>query len=447
MKINPHFFSSSILNSDDNQINLKPGDTFRAEIINIVDDVLTLKISSGEILKAITTDLATKKTIKNHISNVEKFIITKIEKNNIFIILDSDNEIKKNRVSVLTSTSKLFFSTSDKEDNRILLDAMIKNQIPLTEDIFKYIFNIRKCYNKLSDLYHLIQSNEIHSKMNVDGLIKKIMLDPSIKTNQLENTSLDNTDNKEILKNVSYYQLAFLYKNKINFTIDNLRLLNNLFLGKNSITDQIKSLFNNISFIDKNNKHIMSFVKTLISDNINKNEFKSIYDVILRELDKVKSNNIKDSIISNVIENKINDLKISIDFINKLNQNLVFLQIPLFINNELYNFEILSNRKNKKSIFNENYKILISLDTNNLERVSVLIDIDKSTISLNFRILSDFVKNIIVKKEVILSEKIKKVGFKRVNINYKVDTLPKDNLEFWHSIQETNNKNKIDLRV
>ncbi|MDK2917371.1 MAG: hypothetical protein PWQ37_104, partial [Candidatus Petromonas sp.] len=138
-----------------------------------------------------------------------------------------------------------------------------------------------------------------------------------------------------------------------------------------------------------------------------------------------------------------------IDFINKLNQNITFIQIPININNSFHNLDIFISRENKKSkkINKNDTNIFISLDTKNLDLVQILIKIKDKNIYLNFRLKHEFVRELISNLEERLSSKLRDLGFNNVFFKYNLSNKEMNLTNLPSLLNENFKFSNLDLRV
>ncbi|SHJ96101.1 hypothetical protein [Paramaledivibacter caminithermalis] len=493
---------NSIYNSNTNINNdllsrLNIGDTLKAKVIAIVGDLITLEINNNFTVEA--KDIS---AINYNIGEMIEFIVNDKVDGKLFI---------KSNISRLNSLEDRLLQMGIKinEDNKELINLLYKNQVPITKENIETILSTKKYYGKLIDYINDFNNNDlpIDSKIVNDDikevlryLIQKdyeaLTYKTSYKNEESKNLTdiikLSNNDSfnnsfaKDFLNsnNISLEKLVFMMKNNLNFNAKNVVLLNNIILGEKTITNQIQNL---IMELEQNEVILESADKLTTKANAEKNTEAAInHDVIdenkeikaktkdqllealhkfditnIREKEKLNSimkelfetlDSIKNAGLgketNSIINKYFEEIKSSLDFVNKLNDNISFIQIPLNMNNSLKNLDIYVNKDSKKSKNRnkKNTKIFISLNTNNLDLVQVLIEINKKDINLNFRVCNDKIKNIMKSNEEMLLNSLKKYEFNNIIFKYSVST-ERINLMNIESNNHQVKLNTLDIRV
>jgi len=127
---------------------------------------------------------------------------------------------------------------------------------------------------------------------------------------------------------------------------------------------------------------------------------------------------------------------------------MAFIQIPIHINNSLKNLDIYIKKdtKRNKKINPDNAKIFISLNTNNLDLVQVLIEVNKKDIFFYFLFSNKKIEKIIRCNENILSDKLKEYDFNNVVFKYSISSEKLD-LTSLDLDQKESRLNTLDIRV
>lgn len=448
--------NSSINNDLISRLNV--GDLFKAKVIAMVGDLITLEVNNNLTLEAKDTS-----SINYNIGDTVEFIISDKVEDKLFI---------KSNVSQLNSFENKLSQIGIKldENNKELIELLYKNQIPITKDNVEKILSTKNYYGKLVEF---IKNNDIPiNSQIVNDDIKEVLKEfikneydtRTDKTNQqeyirqndetvakqqnIEDNNSNKTNNatsfiKDFLNsnsNISLEKLVFMLKNNMNFNTKNFVLLNNVILGEKTVTNQIEEL---IKVLEQNDLIDDSDIidKQPVKESNDKNQLLDLlrkFDITnIKEKDKLnlaikelyegfeaaKSNALGNE-SNNVLNKHFEEIKSSFDFINKLNENITFIQVPLHINNSLKNLDIYINKDSKSNQNNKkrNTNIFISLNTNNLDLVQVFIEIDKKDLRLNFRVRDEKIKNIIRSNEKILSNNLDKYDFNNIMFKYNVST-------------------------
>lgn len=458
------------------------GDTINAKILKIVDNSIILQLDNNKQLEVTTKNMA---SIPYNIGDDIEFIVVDRNEDGVTLKLNSFPLNSKDSktlnisptISEDNSNFKLLGDIIDSE-REVLIELFHKNNIPITEDALEYIESTKKYYGKVSNylssldfkvesnmfdkdikalLKYLLSETNIKKQYNNKSSLEKTNyeIDNHINNDNNPNVSLDNNINhllKSDLENISLEKLVFMFKNNIEFTLNNTKIFNNLIEGNKTIPEQMNSLLETLKVLDANSNHYKKLLKIIKKFDLSilKNdsqELNKVYKELLKYLD-VLEKNTKDTENKPLLSAEIRDFKKSLDFINKLNQNIFFLQIPLNINNKTHNLELyVSDHRNKKNNKSKtNTKVFIGLNTNNLDLVQVMIEINESTIKLNFKLRADYISNILKENQENLSNKLKKLGFETIYFKYNI-VEDKINIKDLVLNDVNHRLNKLDLRV
>jgi type III secretory pathway component EscV len=160
-------------------------------------------------------------------------------------------------------------------------------------------------------------------------------------------------------------------------------------------------------------------------------------------LDKTEFSNKSD------IFKSIENLQSNLRFLNELNNNTTYIQIPLNIFNKNHTGElyILKKKPGKKNINIDDVSLFVSLDTINLGQVDSLVNINKKNISINIRAERKEAINFIKKNYIDLYNILLEKGYKLVDIKYrlieeKISILNLNNIE-----ELSGKRQKFDYKV
>ncbi len=489
--------SNNNIESNDMLSKLKVGDSLKAKVISIASDVIMLQVNDRLTISA--KDLS---AIHYREGDLVDFTVTDIEEGKIFI--------KSNISKLALLESKLSeMGVKLNESNKDLIELLIKNQIPITKENITAIQSTRDYYEKMAEiikennvtinsdtinnnikdsLKNLIQIRDYSPSNNDNRAVQKnsnqinpfnisvegnnnVLMTKASESNNISNREIPfaqdflNNENKASLE-----KLVFMLKNNLDFSPKDIILVDNLLAGKKTLTNQIEGLIklvdeelvenkgnNSIKDTDYQAKDIFSkdIKKTLVTllnkfqmldfkeDGRLSQAFKELYEG-LEEIKASIANSESNSLIGKTIE----EIKASLDFINRLNENMAFIQIPLNMNGAVKNLDIFIRKENKsrKKIDSSNAKLFISLNTNNLDLVQVLIELKEKEINLNFKVSNEKIKGIIKNNEELLSSKLEEQGFSNVMFKYNISTEKQDITD--SELFEGNKKlNTLDLRV
>ncbi len=436
------------LESINNLLKFEEGSIIKARVLEVKENMLLLVLPNGANIKAVaesTERFEPNQQLLLNVVSAEKNELPKLE------ILDPNDAIVKAKVNELglkddvdiKSFKKLLSLNINNNENfeQITknfkyLSTMLKNISPLLEESAaskEEFLNVLKKELDVSDFSEF-------EKSDLKKLaIKSFDIKPEINRPIEEKT----IENKEIKPNNTVQKEPIIKEDIIK------NILGNDFVKENSLdSDKLLDVFAKLIKFGKELtiEHINIFNK-LSTDNLLK-EYNTIREEILKLddfkgkkeiLDLLKGLPIKDFTkeevkefisklysIDSQIEHKTDHLKSSLDIINKsiqfmdkTNDELAFFQLPIEYRDNTYNMDLFV--KSKKNQVSKNKKILLSLDTNYLKNVSVIIDYNKN-LDLRFKVENEAVKelfelNMERLKQSIINE------YKQINI--AVDTQSK----------------------
>ncbi len=369
----------------------------------------------------------------------------------------------------------------NNEENKSLIKEMIKQNIPVNVKNLKIIKDNIGSFNILSRL----------TKEEVETLNKNI---ENIETKEMKEIVKDiyiNKDGKNILnflKDLKHIgpkekNILFLFKNKFDINIDNMKTLDSLLKGENldDILKEIKNILDgNVSLnnevIKNTQENKLQNLKedilklTTVKEDVTKLEtekeviktedspkedIKKIIKSIVQNLNtdkKVDVERIKqnmDSLVKTLnLQNEIklgaslkgefHEVNQKLELLNDISNEYMYFQIP-FEYKEYKNLaEILlseqtkDKKNNKKSI-----SILISLNTHNLSRIDTMLNYYNEDLNIVFGLRDEKTKDMFVKNEKKLVGVLKSIGINNININYKIKT---ENEPILNNIEYINNK-------
>ncbi len=307
------------------------------------------------------------------------------------------------------------------------LDSLLSNT--KTSDTTNAI-NTTKMQMSYSDKgvlpFNVLDSNNINAKIDskTDEGKQNIMI-----LNNTDQTLLNNkTANDENL--VEYNPREIL--NKISLIIDNL------------------NTFDTATAIDKNilNSDVMSKLEALIKTDIFSKIFKDVVDsryvlddeffekepvqkkASLEEL-YIRLNEDAKNIIE-ALKNNLNAstakpfeqatvIKSNINFINSMNYNLPYIQIPFKLNGQNRNSDLYIYNNNKKNEYKEGDLLtaFLSLDLDNLGATNVKITMQNKSVTTNFTLDNDESMNLVEQHLPKLKKRLEDKGY---NVKYFVES-------------------------
>ncbi|WP_425449595.1 hypothetical protein [Dethiothermospora halolimnae] len=270
--------------------------------------------------------------------------------------------------------------------------------------------------SKISKLQDLITDKKISNlDSNLDDTLKTILP--------------NNKVTSQVLK-----RIGFMMKNDIEISMEKLKFLTDIVEGKDFIEDDIKKMISNLEndkdipkeLRDKFKVNIKNLSSNMDKESI-KNEIKELRDLTKNIKTILESNSDK----SNKVNVDIDNINNKLQFLNELNNNSTFVYIPFKTDiKEVFNkIYVLNKKKNSKKI--DNFKVYMSLNTETLKKVDIILETVNKDIKLTFNLENDKIIDYFKKN----SEKIEKMlyahNYNNVYTNYilKGDRDPIDMIE------------------
>jgi hypothetical protein len=222
---------------------------------------------------------------------------------------------------------------------------------------------------------------------------------------------------------------------------------------ENVISENLKIVDNSAKNPDKEIIH-KSFEKLFVkvdpeaSKDINPKE---IYKELFNKLEIIKDTVLHSSLANkdNLI-NKVETLQDNIKFLNDINQQSSYIQIPLNMLNKNTTGEIyvLKRDTRRKRIDPDNVTLFISLDTKNMGKVESLIGVDRKSISINLRLTDQKVIDFIKQNYKGLYDGISERGYRLVDVKYRLIDEAVNLLNLKETVKKSNNdRTSIDFRI
>ncbi|WIF94623.1 hypothetical protein [Caminicella sporogenes] len=446
------------------------GDVFRGKILKISDNLLNIEVNSKFIFQA--------KNISNENNDykigktLEFTVVGKNEDKNEILIKINDNLDDK---SIDDDTCKFF---TDKMTDKIVIEKLLKNEIPVTKENIELIKFTQKYYGKLAEILkqYGISIDEGDLKIEIKELLKKVVNNLNFSEKDIADENKENYDEHSLLEkfkghnkshflnsndllklmnNISQDKLVFMLKNSLKFNLMNIKLIDEIIVGKKDISNKLLEFIEILKENGIKSEEYSNLVKLIksVKPNIfyDKSKINEIMNKIYFEIEKLEYalNEKENNTLKTIIARKIEDIKTSFKFLNKLNENLTFIQIPINVNENIHSLEIYISKEAKKNkkINKKSTKIFISLDTKNLNIVQSLIEINNKEINLNFKLNNNKIESFFKNYENELINSLYNLDFKKVNIKYTIVKEKDSLIDIISSDKMVSKYNKLDLRV
>ncbi|RKD34415.1 flagellar hook-length control protein FliK [Thermohalobacter berrensis] len=429
--------SDSLQIKNEKSIALSKGTVIRAKVIEINGEYVTLDLGHGNILKG-KTNIPLKeelgKTLRFFIkdANDSKIIMTPLNNENVNTM---DNE--ENLKTVLLKNN-----LEINEENLEILKNLFKYKMPVNRET---INRIRVLINKIIGLSNLKEDENIEVMGNSKDILNeslekliKVKVKGNINNEMKNQLSLANKSVlKDMFNNITsdykekkvIYQLikrvVFLLKADMKISINSFKFLSEILEGKNPIEKDIDAIINLLK--EKiSDKELINKASKIIEgvnvkfNNEDKENIKNYYQKLNEIINNIKDILEKNRKISKEVLNKFEQIQSKIDFINRLNENGTFLYIPITLNNKNKKGQqlFILNKKRLKRNSND-FKVFISLNTKNLNKVNILCHLNQSNLNVIFNLENEGIIKLFKEKQENLKNKLSEYGF-NVNIKFKV---------------------------
>lgn len=442
--------------------NLKIGQCIRARVHQMMNDIIMLEIGKGQFLEARTNVPV---NIKNN--EVVYFEIKEIDGNKVMMkpITGTKEHIDAGEKNIAGVLEK--FNMKPSQENIELVKQFIQHEIPVTK---KNIMQMHQLQWHFKTLETLLNSKSIHLngeelQQDIRDLLKTLLQSEKKHFNkEFNRMHKENTDGPLAMEpkmqranmnihDMNVEKLIFLLKNDLKLNANNATNLNNILLKEYGIAKQVEDL----TTLLQSNRETMKLGESI--EAIFGKLHNMISDKRFEPHGLIKELYIKLEFIKQVVEDmQIKEskeivgiaasLKDSLDFMSKLNQAQTYLQIPILLNNEHKSIElfIAKDGKNKKKKNSKDMNILIALDTKNMDKVQVLLEIKDKTITCNFHVVTEEVQKSFIQHEAVLKDTLRRLGFSSVTVKYRISNV-EENILHMEKTKELGKVNFIDMRV
>ena len=474
------------------------GDILSGTVTNIENDNVTLQLGNGEKLLAHLTDNSSIQTGQNMtfllennmsdtialkplmqesqqlymISNALEAANYPATKENVNIVKELINMNMPVDVDTISEAIKNAVRFPDADINTIA--NLMKLDIPVTQENIEQ-FEAYKSYehsimgeinNFSSDLSSTV-SNLISENGYEDGLN---LLENTI--NSLYNNSVNSEEASQLESQVASQVASqdintFMDNNEINQLATNIsntlgnsaeQIVNDIKNGNISTKDVLTRLNGLLSGADKeavsnliNSKEYSGLLKQMTAETMmitaqnvaQQDGIKNFYKRLKKSVDTI-SQNAKAAAAESPLAKSMGEIKSNIDFMNDLNKNMTFVQMPVKFtestgNGDLYVFT------NKKALQNGADKIsaLLHLDMDNLGPMDIYVNLAGKNVSTNFCLESEEMLDFVYANIDKLNARLEALGY---NAEFKMK-LSKDNEENVDFVDDFINKDNPPMKI
>ncbi|PAB61360.1 flagellar hook-length control protein FliK [Anaeromicrobium sediminis] len=442
------------------------------------------------------------KQIKTKVAQLKSALIEELLKN------ESEQVTKETKEKLVKYLKDM--NVDDSKENMDTLKKIIKNEIPLSKELFKRVNNIRAKYNLIKDiktnegiklpeeLYKeeidkipLKKINELLSessgkdntlvkgnvKENVEenipkeGPIKESIAEENVEkkntspekneiiknnlnkkndeTEPMEKkteSSNEKPNNKEVVNKETKEnfvldkttdKILFLIKNNLKVNLENLDKAKYIF-KEEKISEDIKELIESID-----DPKVKNIIKKFILSKSNMDEGQPIKDNVKKMYSLLEA--IKDELSekdSPAQREQVDKLLDTMKFLDKVNKEMYYMQVPLLIDDDIRNLEMYMEKKDGKKKSIEGKGISFTLETKNLGDITCQINVNDENMNLKFHVNDDEIMNKMKNKEDKLKNHLEDMDFENILIKYLVG-IKKDEIVYL----ENKEINFVDVKV
>lgn len=378
-------------------IGFKTGDVIEGKVLEIKGQALTLIIDTGKLVRL--------QDMENHQHQIGDALKMELVKEGE-ILMGKVLEMPEEALGKedLTESALKEIGLESTEDRKAIAKLLRMNSMPITRENVIALTEAKKYIGRLSDLVKndlidagklpidktiksilvehlnkssdLYQSQDLKDQMTVKELMnsevtlgtrqsEKGQSASALQTDSITNTdktaskdSMSNTYLSEKLDKVEYKSLVFNLKYNVENTVKNLVLLDKVILGSDSVTKQLERFSKNIDYIFNKSDISLKSHPALVSllnefEEISLREFDKFEETAEKLMDALKGEPDLTSIDKDVLSGQIQTIKSSLTYLNDMSQNLVFVQMPVQLNDQVQNMDLYIKKNPKKKILTQ----------------------------------------------------------------------------------------------
>lgn len=244
----------------------------------------------------------------------------------------------------------------------------------------------------------------------------------------------------EMLSRTDIDKLAVLLKAGMPLTIKNALESDQILFGNNKMSKQLLNVLEAIEKTDFSNiaQDIEAFlVESLVEEDYsNEEQLKKMSQLIKQLQDTPEASELKEA---------LGQVKNSMEFIKEINQNMVFVQLPVKVDDTMSTVDLFVKKRKSGSSNQDELKILLALNTETTGNVQAFIDWNKDRLKLTFKLDSDEWVQLYKTEVEPLQESLKSLSGRPVFIESYLKTAGSPIEAFL--VEETSGQGIIDYRV
>ncbi len=233
--------------------------------------------------------------------------------------------------------------------------------------------------NPAKKIGETVQTDASASRGKTDGeQVNKLDLELISKTIQLafdkEDTSLKQSI-QAMLGQFDYKQESLILKNDLPITLKNIFLAYDALNEEGGISNRFTEVLKGLETVPFSKESLLNIINVLTSEVSQEEKLETLLEAIRKEM--------PDSEMRQGLERELSVIKESTTLNKALNDQMMFMQMPIPFNDQIQNVDIYY-KKNKKKPDPDDLTLLIALKTFNFGEVRCVVHKQAQTYTLNF---------------------------------------------------------------
>lgn len=268
------------------------------------------------------------------------------------------------------------------------------NNEALAENLAKLQnFNMQQA-SMLNDIVNTLYQNTAYQDVSYEGGLQEAVLSQPLHQvlSDEQMQTIESTIHQLLSESPENEQLQTISNALGEKSLTTNQLLSNLtLLLKNNPEWASKfSAFGEASIMEKLfSQMINETMKLTLADVVKEDGIKNYYKRLKQSLEKLTSDG-RDSALPQELSKSMNEVKANIDFMNDLNKNMTYVQIPIQLKNSETNGELYVFT-NKKALAKgaDNVSAMLHLDMEHLGPIDIYVRLQNKNVSTNFCLESE----------------------------------------------------------
>lgn len=428
---------------------LSVGQSFQGEILDIRNNSLTISIDN-QLLYAKFQD-----SMNACIGEVMNFVVKEISDKQVYIspILNQDYSVMDHAIDRALEAANL----SPTDRNLDIVSALLKNNMPVDKQSLQNLIatSFKFPQTNLEDLVLMtkfnldITSDNITQFENYRNYEHQITSNINDIMNLLPETIsniMDTQGKEEVLR----FLTSFLTTSQNHGDNPVMDFLNQL-MSKSDDALFMKETLKGSEFKDLLNKQMIE-QWSISPDKLNESRLNQTFEDLYQHMSVIKDTidvNLKQS---NEILSSANKIQDNLNFMKNLNDNLIYTQLPLQLNNKITQSELyVYTDKHKKLSLEQGISLHLHLDMEHLQSLDISVNLQGNRLQANFLVTNNQSKALLEENLNQLEQNLQQKGY---SVKTNVEQKPAEKtLDFVKDILNANEPNRewkrysFDMRI